>query len=300
MDKRNWREGKKKLVARGDLNFIGAIHKMRKSRRNAYFFILCLLGFTLEASEKQVALLFLTRADLNHCALWKEWIESEPGKFSVYSHAKNQVTDRWFAQFRIAETLPTSWESTMLAQQALLRAALQNRKNIKFIFLSEGCVPVKSAKETYDLLTKDDLSYMQFGAIWWEGCSWRTLSEFPAEHHRGNSQWAIFNRRHAQLIADDHYWIFLASNHGIDNESYPSTFLQMMGVLNEVYNESKTYVDWRWPRDHPASPYLFRKKDVDSVKELSRLWHSSLFARKFDPDFPDDVLRALWGQKSRD
>ena len=137
---------------------------------------------------------------------------------------------------------------------------------------------------------------MQFGNIWWEGCPWRTLSEFPKKHQKGNWQWIILNRRHAQLMAGDHHWAKLAHNHGIDNESYPSTFLSMMGVLDDVCNECKTYVDWRWPRDSHASPYLFRAKDVDNVKEISKSWHHVFFARKFDPEFPDDVIRALWKQ----
>ncbi len=265
---------------------------METVNRFLLILITCLTCILEACEEKKVALLFLTRSSLNHTELWKEWIDTN--KYTVYNHAKNVVTDPWFAQFRIRETLPTAWETTMLAQQALLRAALQDPRNVKFVFLSEACLPVKSAQHVYDVLTKDDLSYIQFGNIWWKGCKWRTLSEFPEEHHRGSPQWIILNRRHAQIIADDNYWILLANGHDIDNESYPPTFLSMMGVLNEVRRECKTYTDWRTEREHYASPYLFKASDVDDVKELSQHWHHVLFARKFDPEFPDDVIRALW------
>ncbi len=259
-------------------------------------FLFALTG--LAAEERKVALLFLTRTDLNHTQLWKEWIDLS--KYTVYNHAKNQVKDPWFAQFRIAQTCPTTWANTMLAQQVLLRTALKDPNNYKFVFLTESCIPLRAADQVYELLTAEDNSYMAYKNVWWDEKNTRTLSEFPIQYHRGNGSWFILNRKHAQMIADDTHWILLASKHPIDNESYPSTFLCMKGVLHEVNNFPTTFVDWK--RSEGSSPYTFKKptkENLDLLRKAKQLHlagdvsYFCLFARKFAPEFPIDVLRQL-------
>jgi hypothetical protein len=266
--------------------------------KNFSFFILfCFCSLFLGAEEKKIALLFLTRSDLNHNQLWKNWID--PEKYNVYNHSKIPVENPWFAQFRIAENHPTEWGFVLLAKQALLRAALKDPSNYKFVFLSESCVPIRNRQQVYEILTADDRSYMRWVHIWWQGDVGRTLAEFPIEHRLGSHNWIILNRKHAEMIVNDDYWIHLASTHILAEEAYFATYFSMLGELHEFKNELTTYVDWQ-----RGSPYLFREASKENLDLLIDAKNNPkggpwgprccLFARKIAPEFPDRKLKSIW------
>lgn len=264
--------------------------------KRVFLLILCALTLFLNASEeKKVALLFLTRSNLNHPELWKDWIDEE--KYNVYNHAKYEVTDPWFSQFRIDETQPNEWGFLIYAQQALLRAAVKDPENYKFVFLSESTIPLRTSDEVYDYLTAEEESYMSWMRIWWPFDTKRILREFPREYHLGNHQWIILNRKHAEMFAEDDYWIHLAMRHICCDESYPSTFYNMSGVLGEFKNIFTTYVDFIH-----GGPYLFTLATPENIKYLLDARNNTkgvygeqycLFARKVAPEFPESVLREI-------
>ncbi|OJU80484.1 MAG: hypothetical protein BGO10_06200 [Chlamydia sp. 32-24] len=266
------------------------------------FFILLLASFPCfaEKNQKKIALLFLTRSDLNQPKIWKKWVD--PRKCTVYNHSKSIPKDPWLAKYRIKNIQPNEWGFLLLPQQALLQEALKNPLNEKFIFLSESCIPLRSCKETHKILLSFPESQMCWNDIWWRGDPARTLTEFPPEHHLGNHQWIILNRKHAELMANDNYWIHLANNHICSDEAYPATFFSMCGVLDEFRNELTTYVDW-----FRGSPYTFCEDNEENEDALIQAKCSShgifgaslcLFARKFSKDYPEEKIRAIIKFKS--
>jgi len=271
-------------------------HKVRFLNGILYVAFFFFITFSVYAEEqRKLALLFLTRSDLNHTDVWKEWID--PVRCNVYNHSKTTPTDPWFAQYRISDIQPNEWGYLLLAQQALLREALKNPFNEKFIFLSESCIPLYSCNHIYFTLMATPHSHMRWYGIWWEGDPHRTLTEFPTEHHFGNHQWIILNRKHAQMIADDNYWIHLAMQHLCCDEAYPSTFFSMCGVLNEFRNELTTFVDWQ-----RGGPYTFVQHTQQNYDILIDAKHNPngyfaprkcLFARKFSSSFPSDVINSI-------
>lgn len=261
------------------------------------FFLFCLAS--LCATENKVALLFLTRGDLNQTDLWKGWINTD--LYTIYNHPKNPPSDPWFSQFTIPDHQPNEWGYLLFAQQALLREALKNLENTKFVFLSESCVPLRTCTEIHQILTSDEKSYMRWYGVWWKYRSERTLKEFPREHRWGNHQWIILNRKHAQMIADDDYWLPIAMQHNCCDEAYPATFFSMHGMLDEFHNELTTYVDWVRGR-----PYLFCESTEENICILLDAKFNSdgpfaprrcLFARKFSPDFPASIIETIIGDK---
>lgn len=254
-----------------------------------------LLSTSLSAEERKVALLFLTRSDLNQTEVWKNWID--PNLYIVYNHPKSPPEDPWFSQFEIGENQPTKWGYLLLAQKALLKEALKDASNFKFVFLSESCIPLRTSDEVYQALVSHEKSHMRWGEIWWKNDPRRILKEFPRKHHLGNHQWIILNRKHAQMIADDDKWIHKAMKHICCDEAYPSTFFSMRGVLNEFVNELTTFVDWT-----RGGPYVFTE---DSDENLAILFDAKsnpqgpyeprncLFARKFSKEFPSNTIETL-------
>lgn len=270
--------------------------KSKKSLSLLFCAFLSIICFSAYAEEqKKLALLFLTRSDLNHTEVWKQWID--PAKCNIYNHSKTAPSDPWFAQYRILDIQPNEWGYLLLAQQALLKEALKDPLNEKFIFLSESCIPLHSCDYVYNALMSTTQSHMRWYAIWWKGNPQRTLTEFPPEHHFGNHQWIILNRKHAKMIAEDSYWIHLAMRHLCCDEAYPSTFFSMCGVLNEFTNELTTFVDW-----NRGGPYVFvqpNRQDYDILIDAKYNPmgpfgpRNCLFARKFSKDFPADTIRSI-------
>lgn len=270
--------------------------------KNIFITLLLVMKSFLHGAEGQkVALMFLTRADLNHTEIWKEWIDLE--KYNVYNHSKNPAADPWFRQFRIAESQPNEWGFLILAQQALLKAAVQDPENTKFVFLSESCIPLYNADEVYEYLTADDSSYMAWRETWWPVESNRSLSEMPLEFHLGAPQWIILNRKHAEMWAFDDYWCPLAMQHMCCDEAYPATFYNMMGELGAFKQLHTTHVDW-----DRGFPYVYAKANIDNITRLidakfnsESTWGPAhcLFARKFAPEFPDKVIRYLINLKEK-
>lgn len=266
---------------------------MNRSIYTILLFCLCYSAYGNE--DKKIALLFLTRSDLNHTAFWKEWVDST--KCTIYNHSKTPPTDPWLSQHRISDIQPNEWGYLLLAQQALLKEALKNSLNEKFVFLSELCIPLHSCKHVYDTLMATPNSHMRWYEIWWKDDPNRTLIEFPSEHQYGNHQWIILNRKHAQMIANDNYWIHLAMQHVCCDEAYPSTFFSMCGVLGEFNNELTTFVDW-----DRGSPYLFTQDNEENYQILIDAKNNPdgrfaprkcLFARKFSTQFPINGIQKV-------
>lgn len=127
--------------------------------------LLPFLCFTLAYSlppQPKIALLFLTRSDFNQCALWSEFLDGHRHQFNVYIHPKLSIQDPRFRKYVIQEQAETAYWHTVKAEQALLRAALKESCNVKFVLLSEACIPLASADEVYARLLRDNRSAFHF------------------------------------------------------------------------------------------------------------------------------------------
>lgn len=241
--------------------------------------------------EEKVALLFLTREELNHPRLWQQLLEECPDKFSVYVHSKTPIADPFFAPYRIQQIVPTTWSIHAKAWQVLLQEALKDPQNERFVFLSESCIPLYRLGEIHDVLINDPSSYMAFARPWWGKNSRRELQELDKEFRFGNTEWMILNRRHAEIIANDSTFIRIVSRHPNDQESYFATLFAIHDCLHEVRNHSFTYVNWKNATNNGASPWHFLEPSPFNDTLLDEAYtRSALFARKFAKSYPEDVL----------
>lgn len=248
----------------------------------------------------KVALLFLTRKELNHSRIWQSLLEQAKDQFTVYIHSKEPMEDSYFKQFRIPTIVPTEYLYHGKAWQVLLQAALKDHRNVQFIYLSESCTPLYALTEIYHYLIRDPRSYMRYSAPWWLRDSEREIVEIPVEHRWGNAEWIILNRKHAGLVAEDQDILPLASRHmNSDHEGYPSSLLSLKGCLDEVIYRQTTYANFT-PPEGPA-PYHFR---YDSPLEANYIHQAkrggALFARKFTPEFPSERLLSIASERLLD
>lgn len=239
----------------------------------------------------KIAFLFLTLSNLNHEQYWHDFFAGHEEKISIYAHAKDGVNQNSLLHNHTIATVPTTWANTMHAQRELLKAALANPENQRFIFVSESTIPLVSFEKVYTTLFeteksifphKDNPHVNQNDPVFYNPR--RNLHPIPEHMQKKGSQWIILNRKHTQMIVDDPKYFELICKHPIDNEHYPQTFLHLQEELDNVHNYTTTYVNWVVPS--VRLPYNFHNlhdaMEFDYIK--SAIDEGFLFARKFTPE----------------
>lgn len=238
----------------------------------------------------KIAFLFLTIGAVFHEHFWRDFFQGHEDRYTLYAHAKNDVPESslLFAH-QIPVKVPTTWLNKMRAQIALLQEALKNPDNEKFIFLSESTIPLATFDTVYEKVTATPQSIFMYqpnphlipGTIFFNPA--RNLQPIPPELQYKNYQWVVLNRKHAQMMVEDTYYISIIEKYAIDDEHYESTFLACHGLLSEVYQKSMTYVYWPANVRSPH-PYTFVNFNDPTEFELivQAMKKGYLFIRKID------------------
>ena len=116
-------------------------------------------------SYKKIAFLFLTRGDINQPELWSRYFKGNEHRVSIYVHPKNpeEVKTPWLVDHIIPTRTETAWGQIVEAYLELMKEAVKDKDNVKFVTISESCVPLKSFDEFYDKVMEDDkTSYIKF------------------------------------------------------------------------------------------------------------------------------------------
>jgi len=160
--------------------------------------------------SKKIAFLFLVRNNLRRSDIWKKYLEGHESQYNIYCHAKEpvNVTDTLLKDNKIPEHIETCWGCSNLVEANLLmmREALKDPSNYKFILVSESCVPITSFQTMYNALIATDNSRIgihndnnsvdeRYGTI--------KNPPFKKEEfvkHCGSGQ--VMNRHHAKLLVD--------------------------------------------------------------------------------------------------
>ena len=237
------------------------------------------------SKEPKLGLLFLTRGDVNHPGIWKEWVDQAPEEVGVFSHPKfpGDLNDGFLEGTAITEHHETEWAKISLvrASISLLRAALEDGDLTHFVLLSESCVPVKPLREVLFRLKHDPRC--QFGHRNFESARSfnrhraRSAPTIPLDCWRFHQQWWLLDRAAAKMVSrNDHTSRF--ENVFAADEGYFGTVLSMEGypVDDLVYKKDITWVHWPEKSDSPTSHETLEK---DHLVEI--LHSDALFARKF-------------------
>lgn len=260
--------------------------------------------------SNKVALCFIISYShiLNKEKIWRDWIEPNKDIINVYFHYKdvNMIKSPWI----LAHSLPpkqisqTSYYFVVPAYISVLSFAYyQDKSNTWFCLLTDSCVPIISPQKFRQLFFQNCLkSVIKCRPAYWnveihKRANLRMLSK---EYQLANDPWFTLTRQHVLCCID-----FLAKKHsiyktvcggGLANESLFAIILQSYKQLNNdrVINESTTVTDWsRMP--NPTSPYTFTndtnlEKDIEIITAGLKENKYSMFLRKVDKSFPDEIL----------
>ena len=244
----------------------------------------------------KIAFLFLIVSSIYHEQHWQDFFTGNEHRFSLYIHTKNPLPPSSFSsRYEIPKRVSTSWAHTMQAQLELLKEALKDPDNAKFVFVSESTIPLKSFDAIHQQLMATNKSMFYYEKSQHHDKNYsnyeprRDLKPFTPEYQYKNAQWVILNRTHAQLMAQDNHYRRLLVNRFSDQEHYPSTFLAIKGLLHEVMRKDMTYVDWtrrsRVPKTHPYPYYFYDMTNPEDYNMIVQAIEKGfLFARKFTKD----------------
>ena len=265
--------------------------------------------------------MFLTRNNLKHPQLWYDFLSDGNGKCNIYVHTKerDKLNQQFLIDHQITEHIHTEWGSSNLltATNALIKEALKDPTNKRFILVSESCIPLHFYNVIYELLfnqpgmagksflytkitpTRKDIKHIKHkDAAYLQVCRNGDPSKelgITWDNMMRNSQWMILNREHAE-IADKHNHEHLWKYFNVADEWYYYNVLRHYdpkieeNVITHVkptwfgadISQFKTIEDIEKYRLNPAAhPNEFM--GVKNILEQKKR-HPSLFLRKVSQD----------------
>ncbi|CAL8470673.1 g10215 [Coccomyxa elongata] len=216
--------------------------------------------------------------------------------FSIYIHPspthKGYPKGSIFHGRAISPRVKVEWASWGIveAERLLLRAALEDPLNQRFVFLSEACAPLLPASVMYAQLMSEPKSRINAcSSPDWDADTDRwepemEQGELSLKHWRKSAQWASLTRKHAQIVSDDVAIADIFAKHcrvGTDkktghvykciaDEHYIPTLLALKGVEAETdCSGSMTYVHW-WGEGATMKPETFVRDEVsgDLIEQM--------------------------------
>ena len=210
-------------------------------------------GEARQAGSSKLALMFLTRGDVNLPQVWRDFVAAVPERVRIYSHPKDPaaVEGGFLEDSVIREHFETEWGSISLlrATLAMLREALEDESLTHFVLLSESCVPVRplpeilreldwNPKPRFKSRTLSEASQLQKSRA-------APVPEVPDDCWRFQSQWWLLDRIAANWVARADY-TDVFEKMGIPDEAYFSTVLCLLGypVDDRCSGKPVTWVHW--------------------------------------------------------
>jgi hypothetical protein len=196
-----------------------------------------------EINEPKIAFLFLTYNNLKKPDIWNKFFDivdndinksKYKNKFTIYNHSKEpeKVSDLLLKDKHIPEHIDTCWGCPNLVEANILmmKEALKDPLNKKFILVSNSCIPVVSFDKFYNEVMKDDNSRINIHNS--NNDRYYSLKNPPfsiSEFVKHSGSGIIINLKHAKLLVsdiDNFKNIWNVSN--IADEHYIGTTLKLL------------------------------------------------------------------------
>lgn len=110
----------------------------------------------------KIAFLFLLIDNPHFPELWDKYFKNNEDKYSLYIHPKYPDKHFWKPDNIIKNIEETAWGFITKAYIELFKEAYKNKENVKFITISESCVPIKS----FDIFYNECLNKINIDKSW--------------------------------------------------------------------------------------------------------------------------------------
>jgi len=257
-------------------------------------------NFENENENGKIAFLFLTYNNLKRAEIWDRFFDSKHSdKFTIYNHAKEpeKIRDLLLKDKHISEHIETCWGcfGSVEANILMMKQALKDKQNKKFILVSDSCIPIVSFNTFYNEIMKDDKSIIN---IHYNNNPDRydNIINPPFkkdEFIKHSAQGLIFNRNHTKLIVNSllNYkdnW----KNMDCIDEHYFGNILRVLDTNFNINYENIKIIFDIWEKDklkskeeiiiNPKYYALFKSISNQVIDEIRDKKY--LFIRKVDDD----------------
>lgn len=178
-------------------------------------------NFENENETGKIAFLFLTYNNLKREDIWNRFFNINDNdnnnndikksiyynKFTIYNHAKepDKITNKLINDRHIPEHIETCWGcfGTVEANIFMMKQALQDPLNKKFILISDSCIPIVSFNTFYNKIMKDDKSKIDIFYNQEQRYNQIINPSFTYDKFtKSSAQGLIFNRKHTELLVN--------------------------------------------------------------------------------------------------
>lgn len=269
-----------------------------------FIIIVIFLLYALYALFRQpkIAFLFLTYNNLNRPDIWNKFLEYKTNRYTIYNHAKESqnISDSLLQGKHIPENIETCWGcfGTVEANILMLKAALKDPLNKKFILVSDSCIPIVSFDKLYKELMKDDKSIINIFYNQIQRYYQIINPEFTKDKFtKSAAQGLVFNRKHAELLVNSlskykNYW----KNMECVDEHYFCNILRELDTNFELNNKNNKFTFDIWDKNENINnEIIFDTNLFALIKKISNTAIDSIrendfmFARKVDRETEIDV-----------
>ncbi|GFP99742.1 hypothetical protein PHJA_002118300 [Phtheirospermum japonicum] len=276
--------------------------------------------------KSKIAFLFIARNRIPLDIVWDVFFRGDAeDRFSVYVHSRpgfllNAATTRstYFLNRQINDSVQVDWgEASMIqAERMLLKNALIDRFNERFIFLSESCIPLYNFSYIYDYIMSASTSFVDsFTDKNDDRYNPKMHLVISVENWRKGSQWVVLTRKHAEIVVQDDTVYPMFEQHCkkkslpefwrehplpadgskehncIPDEHYVQTLLAQKGLEGEITRRSLTHSAWDLSssRNHERRgwhPVTYKLADatstlIQSIKDTDNIYYETEHRREW-------------------
>ncbi|KAI5071267.1 hypothetical protein GOP47_0013518 [Adiantum capillus-veneris] len=227
----------------------------------------------------KIAFLFLARNRMPLDIVWAPFFQdAKEDLFSIYIHSrpgfvynKRTTACQYFLDRQLSNSIQVNWgEASMVeAERLLLREALKDIRNDRFLLLSDSCVPLYNFSFVYSYIMTTRRSFVDsFLDAKERRYNPRMAPSIQRAEWRKGSQWFALRRDHAVIVASDtdvfplfqklcrrrlspEFWRQKhltgdpSKQHNcIPDEHYVQTLLAMKGLESGIERRTLTYTLW--------------------------------------------------------
>ena len=246
---------------------------------------------------KKIAFLFLILDNPNFPKIWNKYFRNHKDKYSIYIHPKYPEKTTWKKKHIIHNLKNTQWGFITEAYIELLKTAITDPDNYKFVTISESCVPIQSFENFYNKATEDPRSWIKSMKISYYNLKTRinTQTTKPKPNHfLKNYARFCLNRNHvSQLLSKNNELQFFHKMHVGDE-----FFLSVLYPLKNTRDFAVTFDDWDYVikegykiKNEIKKLYLIpNSKDRSSkIKELQNKYSNIMKNPKMITNVQDDL-----------
>ncbi|XP_047314661.1 glycosyltransferase BC10-like [Impatiens glandulifera] len=274
----------------------------------------------------KIAFLFISRNRLPLDIVWDAFFQGDDeNRFSIFVHSRpgflfNNATTRsaYFIDRQVNNSIQVEWgESSMiLAERILLKHALADPLNTRFIFVSDSCIPLYNFSYTYDYIMSTPTSFVDSFADTKEGRYNPKMDPIVhIQNWRKGSQWVVLTRKHADIVVKDdvvfpifqlhckrkslpEFWrdnpvpLDNSKEHNcIPDEHYVQTLLSREGLDDEITRRMLTHTSWdlSFSKEHDRRgwhPVTYKLADatptlIQSLKDIDNIYYETEYRREW-------------------